>query len=207
MTLAQLSEHPTRRSSIREGGPAILTGMARVVDTRVVCVRPPFSTRFCPNPLQFHVAHICAETSPQTCPTCRSTVDLTGGTVTKSSTLALLIVPSLTVLRASGFPGQQVWVLCVVSGGANLVSPLTNATSHEDPTARSFSPLMIIDTTSLHEGGYELWNTSSTWEHFNSSGSGPWLQQWSRARSDDGEAEEVYYFPVTLCVDYAGAAQ
>ncbi|KAH6971085.1 hypothetical protein BKA56DRAFT_636019 [Ilyonectria sp. MPI-CAGE-AT-0026] len=104
------------------------------------------------------------------------------------------------------FPGQQAWAMCGVSGGATLVSPLTNATSYENSTAGSFSTWMIIDTISLHKG-YELWNTTSTWEHLNSSGSGPWLRQWSRVRSDDGEAEQDFYFPITLCFDYAGAAQ
>ncbi|KAH7121609.1 hypothetical protein EDB81DRAFT_847698 [Dactylonectria macrodidyma] len=109
--------------------------------------------------------------------------------------------------NSQNFPGQQPWVLCTVTSGMNLVSPLTNATSLENSTARSFSAWMIIDTASIHEGGYGSWNSTLTWEHLNSSGSGPWLRQWSRAKSDDGEADKDYYFPITLCFDYAGAAQ
>lgn len=179
-------------------------GMARVVDTRVVCVRPTFNARFCSeDSTSSNTLYICGNV----------TADLSnlpqhswhgwwdGG---KGKYVAKFHCPIPNSLK--DFPGQQAWALCRVSGNATLVSPLTNDTSHEYWTARSLSTWMITGTISV-QGIRGLWNTDSTWEYLNSSGSGPWLRQWTRGRSDDGEVEVDYLFAVTLCFDYSKAAQ
>lgn len=180
-------------------------GMARVVDTRVVCVRPTFSARYCSKD-----------------PTYPNTFFICGNVTADLSNLPQYSWPewwdgdkekyvatfNCSILNnREDFRGPQTWALCDVVSLGTFGSPLTNATSHENSTARSHSKQMIIDTISLRKSVYGLWNTSSIWEHLNSSGSGPWLRQWSRVRSDDGEVEEDFYFPITLCFDYAGAAE
>ncbi|RTE76036.1 hypothetical protein BHE90_009520 [Fusarium euwallaceae] len=181
-------------------------GMARVVDTRVVCIRPELTARF------------CYETYPPSYDICGNiTADL-------SNMPQQIWNESLKSDRRQysgrfkcpilGGPGdsfwKQSWILCGdLSNGVLLGSSLTNATSLENSTAFGGRSWLLVDTAlknqqrpSMEQGQH----SHPTWNLVNSTGSGPWLQQWSRTMAEDGNTETEYHLRVSLCFDSSLAA-
>ncbi|KAF4995231.1 hypothetical protein FGRMN_5262 [Fusarium graminum] len=92
------------------------------------------------------------------------------------------------------------WLLCKggsESGSFSLISPLGNITEthiyREEPQLLiNISPDRGYGLTSAMLGG-------ASWDHINSSSSGPWLRQWSRAKRGDKRMTPEWHNQLTVC--------
>ncbi|RSL55381.1 hypothetical protein CEP54_009411 [Fusarium duplospermum] len=184
-------------------------GMARVVDTSVVCIRPEVTARFCfePSPTSWYF-YICGNITADlsNMPQHSWHESWEGDRRQYASTFRCPIV-----YVHEDLPRQQSWILCGIDNPLVVGSSLTTAASLENSTAGGGRSWLLVDTESIigqEESNFDFWRTSnSTWDRLNSTGSGPWLWQWSRAMSEDGKTTRDYRLQMSLCFDYGRAAE
>lgn len=81
------------------------------------------------------------------------------------------------------------------------MSPLTKGSYLANyAVAQRVEPKVLVSITTIRdEDDVILWGANFTWEHVNSSTSGPWAKQFGRVKFDDADIEADYEIQISLC--------
>ncbi|CZR49873.1 uncharacterized protein FPRO_16080 [Fusarium proliferatum ET1] len=187
-------------------------GIARVIDTRVICVRPRFTAKYCRSRGLQGDWSLCLN----------ATVDLSNFPPYQIyNNTRLTIVPGGHGNQISSYficriPRQRPfnnistrWLLCKCEDSFEkrrmvaLHSPLTKFTERWALThAKGYHFKLLADLSFIEdrELSFESETINTTWTLLNSSNSGPWAQQWNRVKLRDGVKTRDEYIQITLCL-------
>ncbi|KAG5805232.1 hypothetical protein H9Q74_009699 [Fusarium xylarioides] len=156
-------------------------GMARVIDTRVACVRPEIRARFCFD-LESNAYFICANVTADL-----SNIPHYVGDDMWKHDEDQYSFPFICPIFQDGInlPMLKDWLLCKAADPKDRYTPLPPGPADYDSGALG---------------------TNATWEHINSTTSGPWLRQWSRVTWDDGREKQDFHHQLSLCFTYENSA-
>ncbi|KAG5786881.1 hypothetical protein H9Q69_014048 [Fusarium xylarioides] len=156
-------------------------GMARVIDTRVACVRPEIRARFCFD-LESNAYFICANVTADL-----SNIPHYVGDDMWKHDEDQYSFPFICPIFQDGInlPTLKDWLLCKAADPKDRYTPLPPGPADYDSGALG---------------------TNATWEHINSTTSGPWLRQWSRVTWDDGREKQDFHHQLSLCFTYENSA-
>lgn len=175
-------------------------GISRVIDVRVLCVRPESITglRFCDYEVGFRTIYqICGNVTASVSHLPVSNIETRGSneSITKSFTCPL-----------SGYDDDDNgWMLCAVPG--NLASNLTIDTTrptNNDSRMSGASWLMFNERAFKGHLVFSSYFKRKELSFLNATQSGPWLRQWSRLFLNGTDFDLDYPLDMTWCFAPAG---
>lgn len=183
--------------------------MARIIDTRFICIRPKFTIKFpnapaddltdMDNSLPYLEANITADLSnvPQLyhaghqpiIDRVREYSGFAGYTFPDPQDIAPTRV---WILRRLETTGDTFW----------LKSPLRKLEDAGAAGTDAANPSILATMTLIQNEGEDLqWGENTTWEYVNSSEFGPWTQQFGRVKSHGSETQHDCEIRMSLCFD------
>ncbi|KAF4432133.1 hypothetical protein F53441_13852 [Fusarium austroafricanum] len=178
-------------------------GMARIIDTRVVCVPPRFSAKYCRQP-DNEMLYICIMVAADLSNLPPYHLETGTGQLLEPEKkderyVGHFICP---VPDTIGPMPMNNWVLCSgdqSNATVTIDSPLTNLTAWEQMEYDAYRPQLLFNVL---QGLYDQpmsWLTNATWIHLNSTTFGPWVQKSTRISSRESNWTQDQEIQMTLC--------
>jgi hypothetical protein len=187
------------------------SGMARILDCRVLCVQPKFSIKLLYDPKDSDPdnlvgrieGNITANLSnvPQLYHLGNESItERDGGSKQYSGTF------SCDDYRPSFSDQKMNWLLCslgTTGDSFSPLSPLTNVTySANYALDYGIRPKVLVSMTATGDQDGALFTAANTtWKHINSSTFGPWAKQFGRVRIENTDIEQDCEIQMALCFD------
>ncbi|VTT68280.1 unnamed protein product [Fusarium fujikuroi] len=182
-------------------------GIAQIIDTHVVCVRPSFTAKYCRSQHLQGVWYLClnATADLSNFPPYHIYTDtglsyfVPGENDKQISRSFICQIPRQRPYDAT----WRKWLLC-----ENEFLGERKAVALDSPLGRvstslgkyGFKRLADLSFSKVNGLPFESGPTNATWTLLNSSNSGPWARQWNRVKLRDGIKTRDEYTQITLCI-------
>ncbi|SCN92677.1 uncharacterized protein FFB20_09253 [Fusarium fujikuroi] len=182
-------------------------GIAQIIDTHVVCVRPSFTAKYCRSQHLQGVWYLClnATADLSNFPPYHIYTDtglsyfVPGENDKQISRSFICQIPRQRPYDAT----WRKWLLC-----ENEFLGERKAVALDSPLGRvstslgkyGFKRLADLSFSKVNGLPFESGPTNATWTLLNSTNSGPWARQWNRVKLRDGIKTRDEYTEITLCI-------
>lgn len=182
-------------------------GIARIIDTHFVCVRPKFTAKYCRSQHLQGVWYLCLN----------ATVDLSNFPpyhIYTDTSLSYSVPGEKDKQISRSFicqiPRQRPydatsrkWLLCENEFlGERKAVALDSPLGWVSTSLGKYGFKLLADLSFSEDDrlSFESEPTNATWTLLNSSNSGPWARQWNRVKLGDGIKTRDEYTQITLCI-------